>query len=266
MKKELSGAELVSFIKPRQLKAVRGLRQAHGIQPKLAIVIANDDPVIDTYVRLKQAYAEDITAEVEVYRVAQEMVPELFDEIKKDDSIQGVILQLPLSNPEETDRLCALLPADKDIDALGPEGLYDSATPTAIRWLLTGHSIELMGKKIGIVGQGKLVGEPLGNQLHADGYEVSVYEEGDSLSDLAEKDIVIAATGQPELITNKQIKPGAVVIDAGTASSAGKLVGDVADEVRERNDISITPVVGGVGPLTIAVLFENLITACRRRL
>ncbi|MEM6997978.1 MAG: tetrahydrofolate dehydrogenase/cyclohydrolase catalytic domain-containing protein, partial [Patescibacteria group bacterium] len=98
MKKELSGAELVSFIKPRQLKAVRGLRQAHGIQPKLAIVIANDDPVIDTYVRLKQAYAEDITAEVEVYRVAQEMVPELFDEIKKDDSIQGVILQLPLSN------------------------------------------------------------------------------------------------------------------------------------------------------------------------
>lgn len=262
--KELNGAELADYIKERQLKSVRSLRQSKGVQPKLAIIVTKEDPAVDKYVALKQAYAGDITAEVEVYRVAQDMVSELLDEMKKDDSVQGVIIQLPLDNPSQTEAICALIPADKDVDSLGIASDFDAATPTAINWLLSGYGIDLVGAKIAIVGQGKLVGKPLTSMFRDAGYDVATYDEGSDLAGLIRADIVITATGQPGLIKNVHIKPGAVVVDAGTASHKGVLVGDVDREVRSRNDVHITPARGGVGPLTVAALFENLITSCRQ--
>ncbi len=264
--KELNGAELAEFIKERQLKAVRGLKQAWDTHPKLAIIITQDDPVIDKYVSLKRRYADDILVDVEVYRIEQPMVPDLLDDIKKDKSIHGVILQLPLRDPSQTDELCALIPPSKDVDALGPSSPYDAATPTAINWLLSGYNVDLAGKQIAVVGQGKLVGKPMTDLLLSADLSVQTFDkDSPSLAPLKDKDIIITAAGKPGLITPDLLKPGMVIVDAGTSTQGGKLVGDVADEVYqlEDKDMKITPRIGGVGPLTIVALFENLLTAAR---
>ena len=114
------------------------------------------------------------------------------------------------------------------------------------------------------VGRGRLVGAPLERMWQKSGVDATVFEKGDDLSELINYDVIVSATGVPGLITSQMIKPKAVVIDAGTASENGRIVGDTAEEVRQRNDITITPKKGGVGPLTVAALFDNVINACLR--
>jgi len=261
----LDGRELADYVKERQLKQVRNLRQAWLTVPKLVIVIANDDVVIDTFVRLKQAYGEDITVEVEVLRVDQAAVRETIETLNADESVHGVILQLPLANPAETDEIVALIAPEKDVDGLGPNAVYSSATATAIDWLLAGYNVTLKDRVIAIVGQGRLVGAPLAALWQSGGLSVATYDDTtvDLQSELRKADIIVSATGVPGLITSNMVSPGKVVVDAGTASENGAIVGDVADDVRERNDLTITPVRGGVGPLTIAALFDNVMLAAR---
>lgn len=262
--KLLSGSELAGYIKERQAKAVRGLRQAWHIQPKLAIIVTKDDPVINTYIGLKQKYAQDILIDVEVYRIKQEMIGEILDETKKDTSIHGVIVQLPLEDPSKTETCVNLIPAQKDVDGLGGSSNYDSATATAINWLVSGYGIELVGKKIVINGIGRLVGAPLAKMWTNSGLDVQTLNE-DTFDPkvLQTGDIIVTATGKPGILKSDMVKQGAVVIDAGTTSESGRIVGDASDELYERDDITITPKIGGVGPLTIAALFENVITAAR---
>lgn len=265
--KLLDGAELAGFIKERQAKVVRGLVQAWGVKPKLAVVVTNEDPASLKYVSLKASYADDIGVDLEVYKIKQNMVPELLDEIKKDSSIHGVILQLPLENPDETETLCALIPPEKDVDSLGPLSKYEAATPLAISWLLSGYSIDLKERNVVVLGNGKLVGKPMAELLKASGLTPVVLDENTKASVRDEAilaaDVLITATGKPALVTADMLKSDAVIVDAGVASENGALVGDVADDVRQMPDISITPKTGGVGPLTIAALFENLLTAAR---
>src|SRR5258708_1269496 len=116
--KLLNGSELAGFIKERQAKAVRGLRQAHSINPKLAIIQCNDDPVINTYVKLKKLYGSDIQVEVEVHFVEQAQIPELTEKLNKDDTVHGIIVQLPLSDVTQTDEIVNLVAPGKDVDAL----------------------------------------------------------------------------------------------------------------------------------------------------
>lgn len=262
--KLLNGSELAGYVKERQAKAVRGLRQAWHITPKLAIIITKDDSVINKYVGLKERYAQDILIDVEVYRVDQDMVAEVLDQVKKDNSIHGVIVQLPLQNPKETSQVLNLIPPAKDVDGLGDLAEFDSATATAINWLLTGYNIELSGKKIVLLGRGKLVGAPLEKMWQSSGYDVVAVDETTfDETKLQAADIIVSATGVPGILKTRHVKTGAVVIDAGTASEGGKIVGDAEGSLYERDDISITPKIGGVGPLTIASLFENVITAAR---
>lgn len=260
--KILNGAELASFIKERQAKQVRGLRQAWRIQPRLAIVTDTDNPVIETYMRLKQRYGEDILIEVEVHRTND--VCSTIQQLNQRDDVQGIIVQLPLRDLSLTDDALALVAPEKDVDGLGPQPLCDAATPVAIQWLLAGYGIEVAKRRVAIVGRGRLVGAPLERMWRASGVEVAVFEKGDDLQRLQQYDLIVTATGAAGVITNQMVAPGAVVVDAGTASERGRIVGDVADEVRRRQDIAITPVRGGVGPLTVAALFDNLITACLR--
>ncbi len=264
-KRMLNGAELAGFIKERQAKAARGLRQAHQIIPKLAIIQTKDDPVIDTYVRLKKAYGNDIQIEVDIHRVDQKDALDLISELNKDDSVHGIIVQLPLKDTAQTDEICDLVAPSKDVDALGKNATLDCATPMAILWLLAGYNVDLKNKNILLIGRGKLVGRPLEKILKSGGYNVTLADrDTKDLNKLSiEADIIITATGSPNILFSKMIKPGAVVVDAGVASEDGKTVGDVADEVYERDDISITPKKGGVGPLTVCALFENVITAAR---
>ena len=265
MTKILNGKELAGFIKERQANLVTAARtESNGKKfPKLLIIRDNDNPVIEKYVQLKKKYGEDIG--VEVIDCYNHDIEVLKREIKKsnlDNTISGIIVQLPLIDKEKTDELVGLIAPGKDVDGLSGKGKFDSATATAINWLLAGYNVDLFGKKIALIGRGRLVGAPLYKIFKASGLEVSVFEEGDSLDSLPTFDVVITATGVPHLIKNSMIKSGAILVDAGTASEGGILVGDIEDELREREDLTaITPHIGGVGPMTVGVLFDNVITS-----
>lgn len=270
----LNGAELRDFIKERQAKQVRALRQSWRVFPKLVIFYASKNPVTETYMRLKENYGADILVEVERREVE---ISKLKDEIQKaniDEDIHGIIVQLPLENENgeklsknETEEILSVISEEKDVDGLNG-GNFIPATAQAINWLLAGYNISLENKKIAVVGQGKLVGAPLSKMFEDSGVDVSKFDELNS-SDMKEKlkdfDVVITAVGKPGLITSEMLKNKAVVVDAGTASENGKIKGDVEDSVRElREDLTTTPIKGGVGPLTVASLIDNVIVAARK--
>ena len=159
-----------------------------------------------------------------------------------------------------------LIKPEKDVDGLGSDSNFTPATAMAINWLMAGYNIDLKNKKIAIVGNGRLVGAPLYKIWNKAGFNVSVYD--DKTIDLGEairdSDVIVSATGVPGLIKSDMLKKSAVVIDAGTASENGKIVGDLADDARNRKDLTVTPIKGGVGPLTVAALFDNVIQAARK--
>lgn len=263
--KLLNGSELAGFIKERQAHQVRALRQAWHVAPKLAIVVTIDHPAINVYMRMKQKYGADIEIDVEVHRVTQDEAPETIARLNADPTVHGIIVQLPLERPEQTDEIVDLVAPEKDVDALGVRAIYDPATPMAILWLLAGYNVRFEGKKVLLVGRGKLVGAPLERMLKESDVDVSVADR--STSDLKaaalDADIIITATGSPAILFPDMIKQGAVVVDAGVAGEEGKTVGDLDASVYDRDDLTLTPTKGGVGPLTICALFDNVIRAAR---
>ncbi|MDR1970184.1 MAG: bifunctional 5,10-methylenetetrahydrofolate dehydrogenase/5,10-methenyltetrahydrofolate cyclohydrolase [Candidatus Nomurabacteria bacterium] len=263
--KLLNGQELADFIKERQAHQVRGLIQHNRIKPKLAIVQTTNNMVVNTYVGLKQAYGEDILIDVDVHKIPQSEALSTITTLNKDISVHGIIVQLPIENAEQTDEILnAVVPA-KDVDGLGKNAILDPATPTAINWLLAGYNIDLGQKKIVIVGNGRLVGKPLVRMWQSSGLNVEVLDSKveNRNEKLRAADIIITATGVSNLIKSDDVKFGAVVVDAGTVDAHGKIVGDVASDVRSRDDVTVTPRTGGVGPLTVAALMENVIRAAR---
>ena len=270
----LNGAELCDFIKERQAKQVRALRQSWRVFPKLVIFYSSKNPVTETYMRLKENYGADILVEVERREVEISKLKEEIQKANIDEDIHGIIVQLPLENKNgeklsknETEAILSEISKEKDVDGLNG-GNFIPATAQAINWLLAGYNISLENKKIAVVGQGKLVGAPLSKMFEDSGVDVSKFDELNS-SDMKEKlkdfDVVITAVGKPGLITSEMLKNKAVVVDAGTASENGKIKGDVEDSVRElREDLTTTPIKGGVGPLTVASLIDNVIVAARK--
>jgi len=266
--KVLDGTEVAGYIKERQAKQVRALRQEHKIFPKLAIIQTIDSPVIDAYVRMKTRYGNDILIDVEQFKIDQSLLKETIKKINEDPTFYGMIVQLPLDDPSETQEAVDLVMPAKDVDGMGKDSTLTPATAMAIDWLIASYNVELKGKKIAIVGKGRLVGEPLSKMWIASGHDVTIVDrQTENPSEiLRESDVIVTATGVPGLIKSNDVKIGAVVVDAGTASEQGKVVGDVADEVRERDDITITPIKGGVGPLTVVALFDNVIQAAQATL
>lgn len=267
MQKLLKGNELASYIKQRQAQQVRALKQAHGVHPKLAILETAKSPVNEVYMRLKVQYGADIGVEVDVHQIEQAELFPLIKKLNKDDSVYGIITQLPLADPSQTDEACSLVVPEKDVDALGDKAIFVPATPLAVMWLLAGFNIDLKAKHIVLVGRGKLVGAPLERMFTDSGYDFEVANS--KVTDLKamtlKADVIITATGRAGILKTDMVKPGAVVVDAGVASEGGKTIGDVDPEVYERDDITITPVKGGVGPLTVCALFENVIRAAQER-
>lgn len=265
MMKLLNGKELSGYITERQARQVRALRQAENIFPTLAIVTTSDDPVIAKYVSLKQRYGADILVDVIVHRIEQSQLLSTIRALNDNQSVHGIIVQLPLADPTLTDQAVNAVDPSKDVDGLGENAVYTPATATAIDWLLAGYNIELRDKAIALIGHGRLVGRPLEKLWVSAGYNVSVYD--DTTTDLAahvrKAQVIVSATGHAGLVTSDMLQPGAIVVDAGTSSENGKLVGDIASDVRERQDLTITPRLGGVGPLTVTALFDNVIQAAR---
>ena len=263
--KILDGLEIAGYIKERQFKQVKALRQSWRVIPRLAILQTIDSPVIDMYVRLKRAYGDDITIEVDVYKIPQSELLSKAKELNDDPLVHGIIVQLPLEDPSQTDVSVNAIAPEKDVDGLGESATLTPATAMAIDWLLAGYNVALQGQEIAIVGNGRLVGAPLAELWKQADLNVKVYD--DQTLDLAPvlitADIIVTATGVPGLIKPAMVKKGAVVVDAGTASENGKIVGDVSPLMRDRHDLTITPLKGGVGPLTVAALFDNVIRAAR---
>lgn len=264
--KELNGRELADYIKERQIHDVRNLRQAHGIVPRLAIVRTNPDPVVDSYMKLKQGYGADILIEVDVHTILQADCQELIAELNADDSVHGIIVQIPLPDKSQTDIVLNMVAPQKDVDGLAAETLFDPATPMAINWLLAGYNVELRGKHIVIVGHGRLVGKPLAKIWQQSELDVTIVDK--QTQDLSKEtlaaDVLVCATGVAGLITADMVQPKAVIVDAGVATDSNGLVGDIAQNVRLLPNITITPIKGGVGPLTVCALFENVIIAARK--
>ncbi len=264
--KLLNGKELAGFIQQRQAQQVRSLRQGFGVAPKLAIVQLKDDAIIDTYIRLKKRYGQDVLVDVDAYKPTVAEAPALIAQLNKDDSVHGIIVQLPLPDTSMTDEIINLVAPEKDVDALGELPAFDAATPMAILWLLAGYNVDLKTKKVLLIGRGKLVGAPLERMLQASDVNVSVANRDtkDLAKETLEADVIITATGSPAILYPDMVKEGAVVVDAGVASEDGKTVGDVAESMYDRDDLTITPIKGGVGPLTVCALFDNVIRAARR--
>ena len=264
--KLLDGSELACYIKERQLKQVLALRQSWRIIPRLAIVHTSDNPTIGTYMRLKREYGEDITVGVDVYNPSDSELLKQIEMLNRDENVHGIIIQLPLADPAQTDDAVNAVKGEKDVDGLGEKSVFVPATAMAIDWLLAGYNVELVGKKIAIVGNGRLVGAPLAKLWKSAGLDVSVCDS--KTSDLADlinsSEIIVTATGIPGLITSDMIRSGATVVDAGTAAEHGKIVGYLSDDVRKRQDLTITPEKGGVGQLTVAALFDNVILSARK--
>lgn len=263
--KLLDGTELADYVKERQAKQVRNLRQAHNVAPTLAIVQTVDDPVIDTYVRMKKRYGEDILVDVVVSRPGSKDVVEAVKQLSDDPSVHGIIVQLPLMLGLDIDEVLNSVAPAKDVDGLASGTPFTPATAQAIDWLLNGYNVELRGKKIAVVGNGRLVGAPLAKLWKDAGHQVTVFDEQsrDIAKQLRKYSVIVSAAGVPGLVTSDMVQPGAVIVDAATSAEHGKIVGDVAEEVRGRNDLTITPEKGGVGPLTVVSLFDNVIRAAR---
>jgi methylenetetrahydrofolate dehydrogenase (NADP+)/methenyltetrahydrofolate cyclohydrolase len=264
--KLLNGRELSGFIKERQAHQVRALRQANGVQPKLAIIRTNPDPVVDSYMKLKQEYGADILIDVDVHTIEQSEAVARIHQLNDDPSVHGIIVQIPLPDPAQTSEILNAVAASKDVDGLAAETSFDPATPLAINWLLAGYNIDLASKKIVVVGHGRLVGKPLVRIWQNSGYDVTVVDKTvENLADVTRQaDVVVCATGVPGLIKADMVKGDAIIVDAGVATDNNGLVGDVAPDVRELPDITITPEKGGVGPLTVCALFDNVILSARR--
>lgn len=261
----LDGLELSGYIKERQLKQARSLRQSWKVFPKLAIVCTSSDPVVEVYTRLKCEYGNDILVDVDVFRPSDNDLMSQIDSLNNNESYHGIIVQLPLNDSDQTDDAIAAVSPSKDVDGLN-NSEYIPATAMAIDWLMAGYNVSLSNKKIAVVGNGRLVGAPLAKLWTGAGLNVSVYDI--NTENLGKKiktsDVVVSATGCAGLLKSEMLKQKAVVVDAGTAAEHGKIIGDASNDVRERKDLTITPAKGGIGPLTVAALFDNVLNAARK--
>ncbi len=254
--------------------------KAHGVTPGLAVILVGNDPASETYVRNKGIACEKAGMHSETIRLPEETTQEeLLARIRAlnaDPAIDGILVQLPLpAHLDERAALNAILP-EKDVDGfhllnagklLTGEASVVPCTPKGVMRLIREAGVSLAGKEAVVVGRSNIVGKPMALLLLQAGCTVTVCHS--KTRDLAEHtrqaDVLVVAVGKPGLIRGDMVKPGAVVIDVGINRVDGKLYGDVAfDEAAEKAGW-LTPVPGGVGPMTIAMLLENTLEAAQRR-
>lgn len=249
-----------------------------GITPGLAVILVGDDPASAVYVRNKERGCEEVGIHSVVHRLEadtpQDKLISLIHDLNNDKSIHGILVQLPL--PSSLDELAVLreVNPDKDVDGLhvvtagrlfvGEKG-FIPCTPKGIIHLIKSTGTDISGKNAVVIGRSNMVGKPISLLLMANNATVTMcHSRTQNLAQIcAGADILVAAIGRPEMITADYIKPGAVVIDVGTTKVDGKLKGDVLFEQASKKAGFITPVPGGVGPMTITMLLENTVEAAR---
>ncbi|MCL7746146.1 bifunctional methylenetetrahydrofolate dehydrogenase/methenyltetrahydrofolate cyclohydrolase FolD [Halalkalibacter alkaliphilus] len=275
----LNGKELAAK-KREQLKRDVEELASQNIVPGLAVILVGEDPASQTYVRAKQKACEQagihsVLIEKQNTITEEELLAEI-DRLNDDPSIDGILVQLPIPEHISEQAVIERIAPNKDVDGFHPinigkmmtgEDTFLPCTPFGVVEMLKEAEIDLVGKHVVVVGRSNIVGKPVGQLLlneHATvTYTHSRTKNLREMTNLA--DILIVAIGKPEFISAEDVKDGAVVVDVGINRVDGKLVGDVDfDSVKEKASY-ITPVPGGVGPMTITMLLENTVISARKR-
>ena len=277
----LDGKALSLKIKNRAKEDIKNLREK-GITPGLAVVIIGDDPASHTYVRMKERACEEVGIYSILHKmpsdISQEKIIETIEMMNKNPNIDGILIQLPLPKHVDTTKILQTVTATKDVDGFHPFNVgklalgldtFTPCTPLGVMKLLKEYNIDPKGLDTCIVGASDIVGKPMMNLLLNANATVDICHiyTKDLKEHTKRADLLIVGVGKPDLITEDMVKEGAIVIDIGiNRLESGKLVGDVSYNEVSKKCSFITPVPGGVGPMTIAMLLENTIKATRNRL
>jgi methylenetetrahydrofolate dehydrogenase (NADP+) / methenyltetrahydrofolate cyclohydrolase len=274
----IDGKAVATEVRARVAKEVQALAPELGRPPGLATVLVGDDPASAIYVRRKREACEEVGIVSHHHEppgdIAQEDLLALMAELNANDEVDGILCQLPLPDHLDADAIVNALDPAKDVDGLTPVSAGRLArnepglvpcTPSGVMELLASAGVDPSGKEAVIVGRSNLVGKPLYSLLL--GANATVTTCHSRTADLGEvcrrAEILVAAAGKPKLVTADMIRPGATVIDVGTNRTDDGLVGDVDFDAAREVAGAITPVPGGVGPMTIAMLLANTVKAAR---
>ena len=287
MGQKIDGKAFAFDVRQKVKKYVSQIKTAFGITPGLAVVLVGEDPASQVYVKNKGKQTMEVGMNSYEHKLdkntSEEALLSLIEELNNDDKVHGILCQLPLPKHINEDVVINAINPEKDVDGfhISNVGLLNTGqksmvpcTPLGCLMLIRDKVNDLAGKTVVIVGRSNIVGKPMASLLLKESCTVTIaHSKTKNIKELCSKaDILVAAVGRPEMIKGDWIKPGATVIDVGInrvtvpekGSSKTKIVGDVDFESCEINAGTITPVPGGVGPMTIACLLANTLTACCR--
>lgn len=278
MAKLIDGKAVSASVRAQVAQEVQELK-AKGLHPGLAVVIVGDDPASRTYVNNKKKACAETGIYSEEYALpattTQEELLSLVRSLNEKPEIHGILVQSPLPNGLDEEAVIEEINPQKDVDAFHPQNVgrimignfhFLPCTPAGVIELIRSQGIEIAGKRCVVIGRSNIVGKPMAMLLlHNHGTVTICHSKTRDLAEICrEADILVAAVGRPKFVTENMVKPGAVVIDVGMdRDENGKLCGDVDFVNVEPKAGYITPVPGGVGPMTIAMLLRNTVTAAK---
>ncbi|MBR2931073.1 MAG: bifunctional methylenetetrahydrofolate dehydrogenase/methenyltetrahydrofolate cyclohydrolase FolD [Clostridia bacterium] len=282
MSKIIDGKAVSAYLRQEIKNEVEKLILDHNVQPGLAVILVGTDPASTVYVRNKHKACEatgirSVSIELPA-TVSEDEVLLKIDELNRDDTIHGILVQLPLPKHIDEKKVINAISPAKDVDAFHPENVgrimtgdykFLPCTPAGIISLLDYYKVEIEGKSCVIIGRSNIVGKPMAHLLLERNGTVTVAHSRtkDLKATASQADILVVAIGKPELINSEYVKEGAVVIDVGiNRKSDGRLVGDVDFESVKDKVSLITPVPGGVGPMTITTLLRNTLMSAKTSL
>ena len=275
----IDGKLVSAAVKERVAAEVKELNQK-GISVCLAVILVGSDPASQIYVANKKKACEQLGIISKEYLLpettTQDELLTLVNELNADASVNGILCQLPLPKGLDEKVVIEAIDPNKDVDAFHPVnvgrimiGDYDflPCTPAGVMEMLAYYNIDVCGKECVVIGRSNIVGKPMGMLLlHKNGTVTIAHSKTKNLSEVTRRaDILVAAVGKAKFVTADMVKDGAVVIDVGMNRADGKLCGDVDFDAVSEKASYITPVPGGVGPMTIATLMQNTLTAAKRQ-
>ena len=278
--KILDGKQIAKEYRQRLKNQVNDLKE-YGFTPKLSVILVGNDGASQSYVKSKKKAAEKIGMISEIIHLdestSEEVVLSELNRLNNDDTVSGILVQVPLPKQVSEQKVLEAITPEKDVDGFHPinigklyidEQTFVPCTPLGIMEILKHADINLEGKNAVVIGRSHIVGQPVSKLLLQANATVTILHSRtkNMNAHLKQADVIVSAVGQPGLVTKENVKKGAVIIDVGnTPDENGKLKGDVAyDEVKEIAS-AITPVPGGVGPLTITMVLNNTLLAEKLR-
>lgn len=277
---KLDGKDLAQRIKLQLKEETLGLKESLGKVPGLAIILVGDNPASKIYVNSKIKGCSELGFESFAHflpeNTSEERVLELIGELNEDGRVNGILVQLPLPKHVDEKKVIDKIALDKDVDGFKPENLgllmlgdkdsMQPCTPAGIMELLRAYSIELVGKDVVVVGRSNIVGKPMGSLLINEGATVTTCNSKTKglKAKTSQADMVIMAIGQAKFLTEDMVKEGAIIVDVGINRTEDGLFGDVDYDGVSKKAAYITPVPGGVGPMTVAMLFANTMKAFKK--